>query len=116
MLTVRRRLRSLQRSRHSLRRRREVREVRHRPSCRRSHRNQPSRRVVERSAHRQPLRLSGFIWPNTERLLRGNVYLIDEPTGRGHVILYSEDPLYRGIWRSTTRLFFNSILFAPALN
>ena len=65
---------------------------------------------------RRSLRLSGFIWPNTERLMRGNAYLIDEPTGRGHVILYSEDPLYRGIWRSMTRLFFNSILFAPALN
>ncbi|MCA1558114.1 MAG: hypothetical protein LC731_06195, partial [Acidobacteria bacterium] len=63
------------------------------------------------------LRLSGFIWPNnTERLLRGNAYVIDEPTGRGHVILYMEDPHFRGIWRSMTRLFFNSILFAPSLN
>lgn len=65
----------------------------------------------------QSLRLSGFIWPNnTERLLRGTAYVIDEPTGRGHVILYSEDPQFRGIWRSMTRLFFNSILFAPSLN
>jgi hypothetical protein len=63
------------------------------------------------------LRLSGFIWPNnTERLLRGTAYVIDEPTGRGHVILYAEDPQFRGIWRSMTRLFFNSILFAPSLN
>jgi hypothetical protein len=65
----------------------------------------------------RPLRLSGFIWPNnTERLLRGTAYVIDEPTGRGHVILYAEDPQFRGIWRSMTRLFFNSILFAPTLN
>jgi hypothetical protein len=65
----------------------------------------------------RPLRLSGFIWPNnTERLLRGTAYVIDEPTGRGHVILYAEDPQFRGIWRSMTRLFFNSILFAPSLS
>ncbi|HKS28973.1 MAG TPA: M14 family zinc carboxypeptidase [Pyrinomonadaceae bacterium] len=63
------------------------------------------------------LHLSGFIWPNnTERLLRGTAYVIDEPTGRGHVILYAEDPQFRGIWRSMTRLFFNSILFAPSLS
>jgi hypothetical protein len=61
----------------------------------------------------QTLRMSGFVWPdNTERLLRGTSYVIDEPTGRGHVVLYAEDPNYRGIWRVTTRLFFNSILFS----
>jgi hypothetical protein len=67
------------------------------------------------AAASQRLRISGFIWPdNTERLLRGTAYLLDEPTGRGHVILYAEDPNYRGIWRNTTRLFFNSILFSSS--
>ena len=61
----------------------------------------------------QPLRLAGFIWPDTERLLRGTSYVIEEPTGRGHVVLYAEDPNFRAIWRSTTRLFFNSFLFQP---
>jgi hypothetical protein len=62
------------------------------------------------------LRLSGFIWPdNTERLLRGTAYVIDEPTGRGHVILFAEEPNFRGIWRSTIRLFFNAILFPSAM-
>jgi hypothetical protein len=65
----------------------------------------------------RPLRLSGFTWPNnTERLLRGTAHVIDEPTGRGHVIIYAEDPQFRGIWRSMTRLFFNSILLAPSLS
>jgi hypothetical protein len=58
------------------------------------------------------LRLSGFIWPdNTERLLRGTAYVIDEPAGRGHVVLFAEDPNYRAIFRGTTRLFFNAFLF-----
>jgi hypothetical protein len=61
-----------------------------------------------------PLRIAGFIWPNnTERLLRGTAHVIEEPTGRGHVVLYAEDPNYRGFWRATTRLFFNSFLFQP---
>jgi hypothetical protein len=63
----------------------------------------------------QPLRLSGFVWPNnTERLLRGTTYVYEEPTGRGHVVLFAEDPNFRGFWRATTRLFFNSFLFPTA--
>lgn len=62
------------------------------------------------------LRLSGFVWPNnTERLLRGTAYVIEEHGGRGHVILFAEEPNFRGIWRTTIRLFFNSILFPSAM-
>ena len=61
----------------------------------------------------RPLRIVGFVWPTTEQLLRGTSYVIEEPTGRGHVVLYAEDPNFRAIWRSTTRMFFNSFLFQP---
>ena len=63
----------------------------------------------------RPLRISGFVWPdNTERLLDGTTYVIDEPTERGHVVIYAEEPVFRGIWRSMTRLFFNSMLFSTS--
>ena len=62
------------------------------------------------------LRLSGFVWPNnTERLLRGTAYVVEEHTGRGHVVLFAEEPNFRGIWRTTIRLFFNSILFPSTM-
>ncbi|MCA1613550.1 MAG: hypothetical protein LC800_05205 [Acidobacteria bacterium] len=65
-------------------------------------------------AGRDPLRIAGFAWPdNTERLLRGTAHVIDEPTGRGHVVLFAEDPNFRGFWRSLTKMFFNSFLFQP---
>jgi Zinc carboxypeptidase len=68
--------------------------------------------VVFTTTGNQTLRIAGFVWPgNTERLLRGTAYVFEEPTGRGHVVLYAEDPNYRGIWRNMTRLFFNSFLF-----
>ncbi|MCY7377087.1 MAG: hypothetical protein LH472_14095 [Pyrinomonadaceae bacterium] len=68
--------------------------------------------VVFESKPKRDLTISGFVWAgNTERLLKGTVYLIDEPTGGGHVILFAEDPFFRGIFRSMTRPFFNSILF-----
>lgn len=69
--------------------------------------------VVFASDSARPLHVAGFIWPTTEALLRGTSYVIDEPAGRGHVVLFAEDPNFRAIWRSTTRLFFNSFLFQP---
>ncbi len=64
----------------------------------------------------QPLTISGFVWENnTEKLLRGTSYIIDEPTGSGHVILFAEEPFFRGIYRSTSRIFFNSLILAPSL-
>jgi len=70
--------------------------------------------VVFTSENNESLRLAGFVWPNnTERLLRDTAHIIEEPTGRGHVVLFAEDPNYRGFWRATTRLFFNSFLFQP---
>jgi hypothetical protein len=60
----------------------------------------------------RPLTVSGFVWEgNTERLLKGTSYIIDESTGSGHVILFAEDPFYRGMTRSTTRQFLNAIAF-----
>ncbi|HMQ05082.1 MAG TPA: M14 family zinc carboxypeptidase [Pyrinomonadaceae bacterium] len=61
---------------------------------------------------RRPLTISGFVWEgNTERLLKGTAYVIDEKVGAGHVILFAEDPFFRGMTRANTRPFFNSILF-----
>lgn len=69
--------------------------------------------VFSADAGAQPLHVAGFVWPTTEQLLRGTAYVMEEPTGKGHVVLYAEDPNFRAIWRSTTRLFFNSFLFQP---
>lgn len=63
-----------------------------------------------------PIVIAGFTWPdNTEELLRGTAYVIDEPTGSGHVILFAEDPNFRFLWRTTAQMFINSILLAPSL-
>lgn len=62
---------------------------------------------------RRPLTISGFVWEgNTERLLKGTSYIIDESNGSGHVVLFAEDPFFRGMTRGVTRQFFNAIAFA----
>ncbi|HVF29510.1 MAG TPA: M14 family zinc carboxypeptidase [Pyrinomonadaceae bacterium] len=68
--------------------------------------------LVFDASPKKPLTVSGFVWEgNTEKLLKGTAYVIDEPRGSGHVILFAEEPFYRGLFRSTTRPFLNSILF-----
>lgn len=61
---------------------------------------------------KRPLTISGFVWEgNTERLLKGTAYVIDESMGSGHVVLFAEDPFFRGMTRANTRPFFNAVLF-----
>lgn len=61
------------------------------------------------------LRVAGFLWEKMAAALPGNVYAVDEPTERGHVILFADDPNFRATWTSLNRLFLNALLFAPSL-
>ena len=55
-------------------------------------------------------RLAGFVWPNTQRLLKGTVWAAVESQGRGNVVLFADDPLFRAFWRGTARLVTNAML------
>lgn len=60
------------------------------------------------------LTLAGFTWPgNTEQLLKGSVWTAVENVGRGKVVLFAENPLFRGFWRGPARLVTNAILMGP---
>jgi hypothetical protein len=56
------------------------------------------------------LRLGGFVWPNTERSLKGTIWAAVESQGRGSVVLFADDPLFRAFWRGTARLVTNAVL------
>ncbi len=60
-------------------------------------------------------RVSGFVWPDSLERLAGSAYLMDENVGRGHVILFADDPVFRLLWPRLTRLFMNSVFLAPSL-
>ncbi|NIW35216.1 MAG: hypothetical protein GWN32_01125 [Gemmatimonadetes bacterium] len=58
------------------------------------------------------LLIAGFEWPdNTQKYLEGTAWMIDEPIDRGRVILFADDPTFRLLWPSLSRLFLNGILF-----
>ena len=46
----------------------------------------------------------------------GSAAIIATGIGRGEVILFADDPTYRGYWLGTGRLFLNSIFFGNLLN
>ncbi|MBI5709436.1 MAG: hypothetical protein HZC42_03910 [Candidatus Eisenbacteria bacterium] len=65
---------------------------------------------------RAPLALTGWVWPETERRLQGTAYAVDEPAGKGHVVMIAGSPAFRLFWRSTERMLLNAVLYAPALD
>lgn len=61
------------------------------------------------------LRRAGFTFPgNTEAAIRNTALLVEEPVGSGHVVIFANDPTFRGWWRALDRLLFNAVLLGPA--
>lgn len=60
---------------------------------------------------KENFRVSGFITEENLKKLPNTGYLIRETLGRGHVVLYADDPNFRSFWEGTSRLFLNSIFF-----
>jgi hypothetical protein len=61
------------------------------------------------------LKMSGLIWDISAQRLENKVYLMAEPLGSGHVILFAEDPTFRAYWEGLDKLFFNGVLFGPSM-
>jgi len=58
--------------------------------------------------------ISGFVFEDNKPNFPGNPYLVHEPVGRGNVVLFAEQPVFRLYWRGLERLFINSLLLTPS--
>ncbi|MBW3571219.1 MAG: hypothetical protein KY467_08935, partial [Gemmatimonadetes bacterium] len=58
-------------------------------------------------------RISGVISPENVRRLEQGSWLVTKRLGRGSVVLFADDPLFRLFWRSTHPLYVNAILLGP---
>ena len=65
--------------------------------------------------HPESGRRSGFMWPVMEEALKDKAFLVEERRGRGRVILFAEDPGFRGTWEGLHRLLLNGVLLGPSL-
>jgi hypothetical protein len=46
--------------------------------------------------------------------LKGSVYVVAEPYGRGQVITFADDPHFRLFWRATLPVFLNAVVYSPS--
>jgi hypothetical protein len=58
--------------------------------------------------------VSGVAWPESIERMKGAVYMVSEPYGRGQVITFADEPHFRLFWRGTLPLFMNAILYSPS--
>ena len=57
------------------------------------------------------LRRGGFAFPeNTEKLLRGSSLITQESVGRGNLVMFANEPMFRGFWRALDRVVLNAML------
>ncbi len=66
-----------------------------------------------RMAPPKNLRLCGLLWPEAAMRMGDSAYVTRERVGRGQVILFAQEPDYRGTWHGTRRLFLNAVLLGP---
>ncbi|HUS19822.1 MAG TPA: M14 family zinc carboxypeptidase [Terriglobales bacterium] len=65
---------------------------------------------------KEGVKLSGFITAENEKKLGLTAYAIRERQGRGFVILFADNPVFRGFWDATDRLLLNAIYFGRVTN
>ncbi|MFH1892159.1 MAG: hypothetical protein ABIK83_05685 [Candidatus Zixiibacteriota bacterium] len=59
------------------------------------------------------LRLSGLLWPEARQRWANSAYATCERIGKGQLILFADDPTFRGYFHGTARLLLNAIFLGP---
>jgi hypothetical protein len=62
----------------------------------------------------EPL-MSGYIGPQRQDEIRGQPAVIAERQGKGLVVRFANNPLFRGFWRGTERLWINALYMGNAV-
>ncbi|MBV8544317.1 MAG: hypothetical protein JO088_06185 [Acidobacteria bacterium] len=58
--------------------------------------------------------VAGVAWNESIDRLKGSIYLVSEPYGRGQVITFADEPHFRLFWRGTLPLFLNAVLYSQS--
>ena len=67
-------------------------------------------------AYNTPPLKSGYASDKNKDALEGTAALIADRKGDGSVILFADDPNFRGIWYGTNKLFLNALFFSKAFD
>ena len=69
--------------------------------------------VPARFAGAGDLRVSGLLWPEARSRWAETAYVMREGRGSGQVILFADDPVFRGMYAGTTKLLLNALFLGP---
>ncbi len=72
-------------------------------------------KVVARFAGLKNLHVSGLLWPEAAGRIAKTAYLTRESLGKGQIILFADNPIFRNVTWGTQRLLTNAVLFGPGL-
>ena len=61
------------------------------------------------------LRMSGLLWPEASQRLANAAYLTRESKGRGQIILFAAQPVFRGSTKVSNRMLLNALVYGPGL-
>lgn len=70
--------------------------------------------LAGRYAAPRELALSGLIWPEAVGYVADTAYMVREELGAGQIVLFANDPVFRGYSLGTQRLFMNAAILGPA--
>lgn len=65
-------------------------------------------------ARPEQLVASGLLWDDQRPQYANKAFLMHQPTGRGHVIAFAEDPNFRAFMEATSLLFMNAVILGPS--
>lgn len=57
---------------------------------------------------------AGFTWPEGREHLAGSLLVASERVGGGRVVLFAQEPAFRGFWRATMPLLLDAVLYGPS--
>jgi hypothetical protein len=59
--------------------------------------------------------MSGYASQANQKKIAGTAAAVIQSVGSGRLILIPDDPLFRGFWQGTAKLFENAVFFGPAM-
>ena len=60
--------------------------------------------------------LNGYVHPATLKKIAASAGLITQNHGKGSLILFSDNPNFRGTWLGTSKLFFNALFYGKTIS
>jgi hypothetical protein len=60
--------------------------------------------------------IGGYLHKSQAKRISNSAAIVLSPEGKGRIILFSDNPNFRGIWYGTNRLFLNALFLGNLIN